>query len=60
VFKLLGILVALNVVYALSAGQVYARRGPWGALWKRSEHTFNYWAAVTVYSGLSVALFFVF
>ena len=59
-FKVLGMLMALYVVYALAAGQVYARSGLWGALWKRSEQPFKYWSAVTVYGGLSVALFFVF
>ena len=59
-FKMLGILVALYVVYALAAGQVYARRGVWGALLKRSENPFRYWAAVTAYSCLSAALILVF
>jgi len=59
VFKILGILVALYVVYALAAGQVYAKRGPWGATSKRSDDPFNYWAAVAVYTGLSAALVFV-
>jgi len=60
VFKILGILVALYVVYALAAGHVYAKRGPWGALSKRTEDAFNYWAAVIVYACLSTALIFVF
>ena len=59
-FKILGMLVALYVAYALAAGQVYAKRGPWGAMSKRAEDPFNYWAAVTVYTGLSAALIFVF
>jgi hypothetical protein len=60
VFKILGILVALYVVYALAAGQVYAKRGPWGAMSKRAEHPVRYWTAVTVYIGLSAALIVVF
>jgi hypothetical protein len=60
VFKILGILVALYVVFALAAGEVYAKRGPWGAMSKRTDDPFNYWAAVTVYTGLSAALIFVF
>lgn len=59
-FKILGILVALYVVYALAAGEVYAKRGPWGAMSKRTDDPFNYWAAVTVYIGLSGALILVF
>jgi len=60
VFKLLGILVALYVAYAVATGQVYAKRGLWGSLCKRSERPLYYWAVVTVYSGLSVALILVF
>jgi hypothetical protein len=60
VFKILGVLVGLYAVYALVAGQVYAKRGPWGATSKRAEDPLNYWAAVTVYLGLSAALILVF
>jgi len=60
VFKILGILVALYVVYALAAGQVYAKRGLWGAVSKRANDPFDYWTAVTVYTGLSAALIFLF
>ena len=43
-FKLLGILVALYVAYAVATGQVYAKRGLWGSLCKRSERPLYYWA----------------
>ena len=59
-FKGLGALLALYVVYGLTVGVIYAKRGPWGAAVKRAEDPFNYWAAVVVYSGLSLALFFLF
>jgi hypothetical protein len=59
-FKLLGVLLALYVVYGLTVGVVYAKRGPDGAAVKRAEASFNYWATIAVYSGLSLALFFLF
>jgi hypothetical protein len=59
-FKGLGVLLALYVVYGLTVGVVYAKRGPGGAAVKRAEDPFNYWAAVDVYSGLSLALIFLF
>jgi hypothetical protein len=60
VFKFLGVLVALYVVYALSIGRVYAKRGPWGATWTRVEQPLHYWSAIVVYSLLSAALVFIF
>jgi len=60
VFKLLGAMVALYVVHALSVGEVYAKRGLWGATSKRSEEPIRYWSTVVVYGILSVALVLVF
>jgi hypothetical protein len=60
VFKGLGALLALYVVYGLTAGAVYAKRGSWGATVKRAEEPFNYWATIVVYCGLSLALLFLF
>ena len=60
VFKTLAVLVALYVVYALSIGRVYAKRGPTGATWTRAGEPFHYWSAIAVYSLLSAALAFVF
>jgi hypothetical protein len=60
VFKLLGVVVALYVVHALSVGEVYAKRGVWGATSKRSEEPIRYWSTVVVYGILSVALVLVF
>ena len=59
-FKLLGAMVALYVVYALSVGEVYAKRGVWGATSKRGEEPFRYWSTIVVYSILSAALVLVF
>jgi hypothetical protein len=60
VFKVLAGLVALYVAYALTVGKVYARRGPWGVTWTRSENPFWYWSTIVIHTGLSAALMFVF
>ncbi len=60
VFKALAALVALYVAYALSVGKVYARRGPWGVTWTRSEQPLWYWSTIVIYMILSAALMFVF
>jgi hypothetical protein len=60
VFKLLGVVVLLYIVYALSAGEVYAKRGIWGARSTRAEEPFRYWSTIVVYTILSAALLFVF
>jgi len=52
--------VALYVVHALSVGEVYAKRGVWGATSKRSEEPIRYWSTVAVYGILSIALVLVF
>ena len=60
VFKLLGVMVALYVVHALSVGEVYAKRGVSGATSKRGEEPFRYWSTIVVYAILSIALMLVF
>jgi hypothetical protein len=59
-FKLVGVIVALYVVYALSVGEVFAKRGVWGAISRRAEQPFQYWSTIVAYTVLSVALFFIF
>jgi hypothetical protein len=60
IFKGLGVVLALYVAYALSVGKVYAKRGPWGVTWARSENPFWYWSTVVIYAILSAALAFLF
>jgi len=60
VFKVLAVLVGLHVAYALTVGKVYARRGPWGMTWRRSENPFWYWSTIVIYTGPSAELMFVF
>jgi hypothetical protein len=59
-FKVLGVALSLYVVYGVSAGHIYAKRGIWGATIKRDEEPVGYWSTIVVYTGLSLALFFVF
>jgi hypothetical protein len=59
-FKLVGVMVALYVVYALSVGEVFAKRGIWGAISRRAEQPFQYWSTIVVYAILSAVLFFIF
>jgi len=60
VFKVLGAAVALYVLYALSTGEVFAKRGMWGATARRDEQPLQYWSTVVVYTVLSAMLLFVF
>jgi hypothetical protein len=59
-FKVLGVALSLYVVYGVSVGEIYAKRGIWGGTVKRDERPLDYWAAIVAYAGLSLALFFVF
>ena len=59
-FKVLGVMLGLYVVYALSIGEVFAKHGVWGRTSKRSEHPFRYWSGIVVYIVLSVVLLLVF
>jgi len=59
-FKILGVVLLLYVVYGMSVGEIYAKRGIWGATIKRDEQPVGYWSTITVYTGLSIALVFFF
>lgn len=59
-FKGLGALLALYVVYAIVAGQVYARSGPGGRMVARRDSPHDFWVVVAIYAGLAAALAFVF
>ena len=55
-FKLLGALLIVYLAHALSTGQVYARRGVWGAFSKRDDEPIRYWTTIAVYAVLAAAL----
>lgn len=59
-FKILGVLLALYVLQALSSGRVYAKSGIWGRTYYRDEDPWGYWSAVIAYGLLSPALVFLF
>jgi hypothetical protein len=59
-FKLVGVAVALYVVYALSRGEVFAKHGIWGVTRKRNEQPVQFWSTIVIYTMLSAALFFIF
>jgi len=55
-FKLVGVAVALYVVYALSRGEVFAKHGIWGVTRKRDEQPVQFWSTIVIYTMLSAAL----
>jgi len=59
-FKALGALVALYVVYAIVSGKVYAKSGPGGRAILRRNSPEDFWVVIAIYAGLGVALVFVF
>ena len=59
-FKMLGILVALYTAYAVIEGRVYAKSGPWGRTVSRMDSPEYFWVVIAIYTGLSIALVFIF
>ena len=59
-FKGLGIAVLVYTLYAANRGRVYARSGAWGRVIEREKERTYFWVVVTIYAGLSLALFFLF
>ncbi|MBV6417461.1 MAG: hypothetical protein CMLOHMNK_02161 [Steroidobacteraceae bacterium] len=59
-FQVLGVLLALYVLYALASGRVYAKDRWWGRSFARDAEPGVYWSIIVIYTGLSLALYFVF
>jgi len=59
-FKWLGILAALYTIYSVSRGEVFAKSGVWGRTVMRAESPHYFWTVIVIYSGLSLALVFLF
>lgn len=59
-FILLGVFVGAYTTYAAYTGSVYARRGAGGAMVLRDESPLNFWAIITCYALLSIALIAIF
>lgn len=59
-FKSLGILVAVYVVYAVWRGEVFARSGIWGRTVMRQDSPRYFWVVIAIYSLLGLALLTIF
>lgn len=55
-FKLLGALLSAYVLYAVAAGKVVARSGPWARVVVRDERPGYFWVVIVIYAALSIAL----
>ncbi len=59
-FKLLGMLVAADALYAAWRGEVFAKSGVWGKTVVREESPRSFWAVIGCYGLLAIALLTVF
>ena len=59
-FKLLGILVGIYTVYAVSRGEVFAKSGVWGRAVSREDSPEYFWTVIVIYGALAVALVTIF
>lgn len=59
-FKFLGVMLAIYVLYAIKAGEVYAKSGATGRMVSRAESPVYYWVVIIIYIGLGIALVTVF
>lgn len=55
-FKVLGGVLALYVLYAAITGSIYVKSGPWGRVVHREGSPEYFWISVVVYAGLAMAL----
>lgn len=59
-FKSMGIILIVYVLYGVYCGGIYAKDGPGGRMFYRSDEPKRYWIIITVYILLALALFFMF
>ena len=59
-FKAIGLLLIIYVIYSAYKGEVYAKKGPGGQMYYRTETPKYFWTIIGIYTGLSLALFFIF
>lgn len=59
-FKGLGILLIIYVLYGIYCGRVYAKEGPGGRMFYRTEEAKRYWIIISVYILLAIALICIF
>lgn len=56
VFDLLGVGLAIYVVYAAATGSVYAKHRAWGRAVVRQEEAGYFWTIIVIYALLAAAL----
>ena len=59
-FKFLGVALALYAIHAVRSGEVYAKSRMSGRVVSRQESPEYFWVIIAIYTGLAVALLFVF
>lgn len=59
-FKVLGVLLAVYVTFAVFRGEVYARSGMWARMIKREDSASYFWTVIGIYYALALALVTVF
>lgn len=59
-FKGLGILLIIYVLYGIYCGGIYAKDGPGGRMFYRTEEPGRYWIIISVYVLLAIALIYIF
>ena len=59
-FPILGVLVAAYVLYAVMAGEIFAKAGVWGRSISREKSPGEFWMTIVIYSGLAIALIAIF
>jgi hypothetical protein len=59
-FKMLGILVLFYTFYGAHKGEIYAKSGVWGKTISKAESPNYFWSVIAIYTGLGLALIFLF
>lgn len=59
-FKFLGVMLAIYVIYAIKSGEVYAKSGASGQTVSLEASPGYFWTVIVIYGGLSLALVTVF
>lgn len=55
-FTLLGAMLIVYVIYAVTCGVVYARSGVWGKRVDKEESPDEFWRAVAIYTVIGILL----
>ena len=59
-FKGLGVLLAIYTIYAICAGEVFAKSAAWGKTISRTDSPRYFWVVIAIYALLSLALMTIF